>query len=270
MTSIKEEDAVVAHEVEKVFSGGQTAPTRALAPVTMRVDDGEFVSLVGHSGCGKTTLLKICAKILQPSAGTIEWPGYQTETEQRYAMMVFQSAALLPWKTVVENVAFPAKILKWPKRKALDRARELIELVKLQGFENHYPAQLSGGMQQRVSIARALLVDPKVLFMDEPFGALDAMTRDELNILLQDLHHHEKKSVLFVTHNIPEAVFLSDRVYVMHAKPGRIAATIEVPIPRPRSLDVMTTEAFGTIERELRASLNSDLEEPQTLQLGAS
>lgn len=253
----RSEPAIVVEGVTKRYTQrrSQEAAALTLDTIDLRVGRGEFVTLVGPSGCGKTTLLKICAGLIAPTSGRVLWCGDDPGPGRRFGMMVFQSAALMPWRTVISNVMFPATVLRWKKAGLRQRAIDLLERLQLQGAADKYPDELSGGMQQRVSIARALFTDPEVLFMDEPFGALDAMTREELNLLLQELQAAEGKTVLFVTHNIQEAVFLSDRVLVMGAQPGRIRDDVAVPMARPRSLDDMIRPEFRAIEARVRGQL---------------
>lgn len=224
----------------------------ALRNVDVRVGDGEFVTILGPSGCGKSTLLKIAAGLLTPSAGQVSVAGKPVNGPSVDIGIAFQKPTLLPWRTVLSNVLLPADTLGWDLKKAEVRARSLLDLVGLQDFAQNYPNELSGGMQQRVGLARMLLRDPKLLLMDEPFAALDAMTRETLTLELQRLWMHDRKSVLFITHSIPEAVFLSDRVLVMSARPGQVVEDFVVPLERPRSLDTMSSPAFTDACRHLR------------------
>jgi NitT/TauT family transport system ATP-binding protein len=229
---------------------------RALEPVTETIRPGEFVSFVGPSGCGKTTLLKIAAGLVQPTDGAVNYRDTGAAIRPGAYGFVFQAAALLPWRTVLENVMLPADILGMPREAARERARKLIELVHLGRAERSYPNQLSGGMQQRAAIARALLHDPEVLFMDEPFGALDAMTREQLNMELQRISQEQRKTVLFVTHDIEEAVLLSDRVFVLSRGPGRLVATLTIELPRPRLMSCKADPRFIGAVAEIRALLD--------------
>ncbi|HWH83822.1 MAG TPA: ABC transporter ATP-binding protein [Burkholderiaceae bacterium] len=224
-----------------------------LKPLDFEIRAGEFVSVVGPSGCGKSTLMKMVAGLLPISGGELELSGNAVRGPQTDVGIVFQSALLLPWRRVLDNILLQAEIRKLPMAAARARAAALIEMAGLQGFEQKYPWQLSGGMQQRVAILRALLHDPSVLLMDEPFGALDAMTRERMNLELQRIWMNAKKTVLLITHSIPEAIFLSDRVFVMSERPGRIVKVYDIDLPRPRPLDVMGTDAFGGYARQLRA-----------------
>jgi NitT/TauT family transport system ATP-binding protein len=224
-----------------------------LKPLDFQIRAGEFVSVVGPSGCGKSTLMKMVAGLLPISGGELMLSGKPVAGPQTDVGIVFQSALLLPWRSVIDNILLQAEIRRMPKAAARERADKLMAMAGLQGFENKYPWQLSGGMQQRVAILRALLHDPPVLLMDEPFGALDAMTREKMNIELQRIWMAAGKTVLLITHSIPEAIFLSDRVFVMSERPGRIVATYDIDLPRPRPLDVMGTERFAHYARTLRA-----------------
>ena len=229
----------------------------ALDNVSLAIQDGEFVSLIGPSGCGKTTLLRVIADLEQISAGVVRVNGLSTP-EARLARAygyVFQAPALFPWRSVLANVCLPLEIHGLARAKARAVAREHLERVGLQGFEGKYPWQLSGGMQQRVSIARALAFEPRLLMMDEPFGALDEITRDRLNEQLLRLWEREKRTVVFVTHSIPEAVFLSSRIVVMSPRPGRIVDVIESGLPADRTLDIRDTPAFAEIAHRVRLSL---------------
>lgn len=228
----------------------------ALERIRFSVEEGEFVAVVGPSGCGKSTLLKILAGILPPSSGEALLRGTPIVGPRRDIGVVFQSPVLFPWRTVVDNVLLPIDVQGLGRDRHLRLAMELLALVGLGGFERRYPWELSGGMQQRVAITRALIHDPVMLLMDEPFGALDAMTREHMNLELQRIWLEKKKTVLFITHSIPEAVFLADRVLVMAPRPGRIMDDLRVEIPRPRPLDVMNTFDFGEYVRGIRAQFN--------------
>ena len=239
----------------KVYRSQAGEDTVAVQDVDVSVARGEFVSLVGPSGCGKTTLMKMCAGLLSATEGTISYQGTGKPIKPGRSGVVFQTASLLPWRTILENVRLPAEILKLDQSRADERARELLRITGLGGVESKYPGELSGGMQQRASICRALVHDPEVLFMDEPFGALDAMTRDDLNMLLQEVHMREHKTVLFITHSIQEAVLLSDRVVVMSAGPGRIVSDVDIPLPRPRSVEAVSDPEFAELAARLRQDL---------------
>jgi NitT/TauT family transport system ATP-binding protein len=219
--------------VEKVFYT-KTGSVKALDGVTTEVRPMEFVSIVGPSGCGKSTLLRIVAGLIPPTKGMVMIDGKKVEQPVDNLGMVFQSPTLLRWRTVTENILLPIEVRKLNKRDYASKAMELIELTGLSGFEDKYPSQLSGGMQQRVAICRALITDPAILLMDEPFGALDALTREQMNYELLKIWESRRKTVMFVTHSVTEAVFLSDRVVVMSKRPGRIIDDIRVDMPRPR------------------------------------
>ena len=231
----------------------QDGEVETLQPLDFDIRAGEFVSVVGPSGCGKSTLMKMVAGLLPISGGELELSGKAVRGPQTDVGIVFQSALLLPWRRVIDNILLQAEIRNLPMAAARARAQSLIEMAGLAGFEQKYPWQLSGGMQQRVAILRALLHDPSVLLMDEPFGALDAMTRERMNLELQRIWLAAKKTVMLITHSIPEAIFLSDRVFVMSERPGRIVQVYDIALPRPRPLDVMGTEAFAGYARQLRA-----------------
>ena len=225
----------------------------ALEDVGFTVGEGEFVAIVGPSGCGKSTLLKILAGLLPRTSGEVELRGSPITGPRRDIGVVFQSPVLFPWRTVLENVLLPIDVQGLGRQKNRWRALELLDLVGLNDFEHRYPAELSGGMQQRVAITRALIHDPALLLMDEPFGALDAMTRETLNVELQRIWLSRRETILFVTHSIPEAVFLADRVIVMTPRPGRILEVVRVAIPRPRALDVTSGPEFGELVKRIRA-----------------
>jgi NitT/TauT family transport system ATP-binding protein len=232
-------------------------PVVALEDIDFEVADGEFVAIVGPSGCGKSTLLKILTGLLTASGGKAVLRGSPITGPRRDIGVVFQSPVLFPWRSVLDNVLLPADVQRLGREQHTQIALDLLSLVGLGGFEHRYPWELSGGMQQRVSIVRALIHDPAMLLMDEPFGALDAMTREQMNIELQRIWLERRKTVVFITHSIPEAVFLADRVLVMTPRPGRIAETITVNIPRPRSLDVMNTPEVGSSVQRIRAHFNA-------------
>jgi NitT/TauT family transport system ATP-binding protein len=226
----------------------------ALRDITLEVGRGEFVSLVGPSGCGKSTLLRIVSGLRPATVGRVVVGGREVIRPISEIGMVFQAPVLLKWRSVLDNVLLPAELAGLNPRRFRDRAAQLLELVGLGGFSGKLPKELSGGMQQRVSLCRALLLDPPLLLMDEPFGALDAMTRDEMNLELLRVWGEaggQRKTILFVTHSIPEAVFLSDRVVVMSPRPGRIAAIKTVPLPRPRTVETRASPAFGRLSLEI-------------------
>lgn len=228
----------------------------ALTSVSLDIQKGEFISLLGPSGCGKTTLLRIMADLLQPTQGKITVGGEtprQARLKQRYGI-VFQSAVLYDWRTVKKNVMLPLEIMHIPKAERLERADKMLELVGLTDFANHYPNQLSGGMQQRVGIARALALQPEILLMDEPFSALDEFTREKLHMDLLKIWRKTNKTIIFVTHNIQESVFLSDRVCVLSPHPGRLSAVVDINLPRPRTMDLRNTAEFTELVAKVRGS----------------
>jgi NitT/TauT family transport system ATP-binding protein len=229
----------------------------ALADIGFAVRDGEFVSVVGPSGCGKSTLLRILAGLMPPTEGSASLAGRPIEGPRRDIGVVFQSPVLFPWRTVLANAEVPVDVQGLDRKAMRVRAMDLLKLVGLEGFENRYPRELSGGMQQRVSLVRALIHDPALLLMDEPFGALDAMTRETMHIELQRIWMDRRKTIVFITHSIAEAVFLADRVLVMTPRPGRIGAELDIRLPRPRPLDIVNTEVFGGYVRQIRAALNA-------------
>jgi len=246
--------ALRVRDVSKTYDSSDGTRT-ALAHTSFDIQQGEFVSLVGPSGCGKTTLLKLCTGLLAPSAGVAGYRDTGRPVPPGTYGIVFQNAALMSWRTVLANITLPRDILGGDRATANDRARELLDLVELAGIESKYPNELSGGMQQRVAIARALLHDPEILFMDEPFGALDALTRETLNMLLQQVHQSQRKTVLFVTHSISEAVLLSDRIIVMSAGPGRVVDNVPVELDRPRGHGSAKDPEFQRIVERVRAQL---------------
>jgi NitT/TauT family transport system ATP-binding protein len=234
-------------------------PVHALKDVTLSVDKGDFVSFIGPSGCGKTTFLRVAADLEMPTAGTITVNG-MTPGEARQARAygyVFQAAGLFPWRTIGGNVRLPLEIMGFDRQERRDRVRRVLDLVELGGFENKYPWQLSGGMQQRASIARALAFDADILLMDEPFGALDEIVRDRLNEELLGLWARTGKTICFVTHSIPEAVFLSTRIVVMSPRPGRVTDVIESTLPRERPLDIRESREFLGIAARVREGLRA-------------
>ena len=247
---------ISARELGLVF---QTAdqPVTALSGVNLAVEDGDFVSFIGPSGCGKTTLLRVIADLEQATSGAITVNGMspaEARLNRAYGY-VFQAPALYPWRTVEQNVGLPLEIMGLDRQ--AERIRRNLDLVNLTGFDKKFPWQLSGGMQQRVSIARALAFDPKLLLMDEPFGALDEIVRDKLNQQLLELWDRTSKTVVFVTHSIPEAVFLSTRIVVMSPRPGRIIDVIETRFPRTRTLDIRETPEFLAVAHRVREGLKA-------------
>ena len=243
---------IAIEEVSRVFTSGARTVI-ALDNVSFEVQAGNFVSIVGPSGCGKSTLLKIISGLMPPSSGKVTVNSQAVHGPLENVGMVFQAPVLLKWRSVLGNILLPVEFAKLDVADYTGQARALINLVGLEGFEEMYPHELSGGMQQRASLCRALVTDPQLLLMDEPFGALDAMTRDDLDIELLRIWEERKKTVLFVTHSIQEAVFLSDLVFVMSARPGRLIETIAVDLPRPRTMEMMSTAKFGEYTLKIRA-----------------
>ena len=240
------EYAIELDKINMVYSQTGKNPKKVLDDVSLNIRKGEFISLLGPSGCGKTTLLRIIADLQQQTFGKVQVAGLsarKARLSRKYGM-VFQTPALLEWRTVIENIELPLELQKVPKKERRERALEQLKLVDLQGYENSYPYQLSGGMQQRVGIARALVAEPEILLMDEPFSALDEFTKERLHGDLLRIWRNTNKTVVFVTHNISEAVFLSDRVCVLSANPAKLAAVVDIPLPRPREEAVLKTEEY--------------------------
>jgi NitT/TauT family transport system ATP-binding protein len=247
-------------DVSKSYRTREGEPIRALDRVSLSLGKGEFVSIVGPSGCGKSTLLKIIAGIERPSGGSIAHESSANSRPQRATGVVFQTPVLLPWRTVLENVLLPIRVLRLPRAPAEARARDLLGLVGLADFERKYPAELSGGMQQRVAIARSLIHDPGVLLMDEPFGALDALTRERMSLELQKIWMANRKTVFFITHSILESVFLSDRVVVMSPRPGRFIDEFVIPFGRPRTFDLAGSSEFNSYVSRIRNLLGASVD----------
>ena len=243
---------IAVNNLEKVFNTFRGEMVHALSDIEFTIDDGEFVSVVGPSGCGKTTLLRVLAGLIPGTQGDVILDGNQVVGPSKDVGIVFQKPILLPWRTVLANVMLPVEILKLPRREYLARAHKLLEMVGLSDFSDKLPSELSGGMQQRAAIARALVHDPRILLMDEPFGALDALTREQMNMELQRIWSESGKTIFLITHSIPEAVFLADRVLVMTRRPGEIERVIDVGLDRPRDLDTMSTPRFGEVAHEVR------------------
>jgi NitT/TauT family transport system ATP-binding protein len=240
-------------EVSRHFFSADGGRTVALDQVSLDIRANEFIALVGPSGCGKSTLLRILAGLIKPSAGRVEVGGQALAEPRERTGIVFQAATLLPWANVLDNILFPLRVAGKPVTGALrETARELIKVAGLTGFETRSPRELSGGMQQRVAICRALLNDPDLLLMDEPFGALDALTREEMTLELLRIWAARPKTVVFVTHSIPEAVLLADRVVVMSARPGRIADVLDIALPRPRRFSMSGLPAFNDAAERIR------------------
>jgi NitT/TauT family transport system ATP-binding protein len=229
----------------------------AIRQLSFDVADGEFLSVLGPSGCGKSTLLMMIAGLIDPSAGEIRIKDAKVAGPRREVGVVFQSPVLLPWRTVLQNVLFPIELLKLPRRQYERRAMDLLRMAKIDEFSRLLPRQLSGGMRQRVAICRALVHDPSILLMDEPFSALDAITRDEMAVELQRIWQANRKTVIFVTHSIREAAFLSDRVLVMARRPATIIDELPIDLPRPRPIAVTEDEAFNRLVRHLRKAIEA-------------
>jgi NitT/TauT family transport system ATP-binding protein len=249
------ERAVVRLEgVTKQFGKGGVV---ALEDVDLDIRPGEFVSLIGPSGCGKSTLLRVVGDLIQPTSGDVVVNGktaHQARVDRDYGI-VFQDSVLFEWRTVARNIGLPLELAGWSRERRRDRVQEMLDLVELSGFEGHHPWQLSGGMQQRVSIARALSFEPALLLMDEPFGALDEMTRERLNLELLRIWGASGSTVIFVTHSISEAVFLSTRIVVMSPRPGRITGVVDVDLPQPRSFATREEPRFAELIRDVRRLL---------------
>ncbi len=248
---------IYANNVNKIFNPNTDEQVIALQDVNLDIKEGEFISLIGPSGCGKSTLLRLIGDLLTPTSGELYVNGknpHQARLDRDYGM-VFQAATLLDWRTVSKNVQMPLEVMGFIKEEREARAQEMLELVELSQFGNHYPWQLSGGMQQRVSIARALAFQPSLLLMDEPFGALDEFTRERMNMELLDIWQRTGITVIFVTHSIPEAVYLSSRIVVMSPRPGRITQIVENTVPYPREYETRETREFFEKVGEVRELL---------------
>jgi len=252
-------DATPADTAHVVLSSVQKSygEIEAIRDASFALTTGEFVSVLGPSGCGKSTLLMMIAGLISPSAGKIAVGGSPVRGPRREIGIVFQSPVVLPWRSIIDNVLFPIEMLKLSRRKFLPRAFELLEMAKIAEFARKLPRELSGGMRQRAAICRALIHDPTLLLMDEPFSALDAMTRDEMGLELLRIWQANQKSVLFVTHSIREAAFLSDRVLVMGRRPASMIAEIRIDTPRPRRLEMMEHPDFNAYVRELRKAIEA-------------
>lgn len=244
--------------LHKTYQSRNGNPVLALADTSFQIAEGEFVAVVGPSGCGKSTLLKIFAGLLPRSGGEVLLHGEPISGPRRDVGVVFQDSVLLPWLTVLENVLLPVRIQKLDMERHKERASDLLgRMSGLSGFESRYPNELSGGMKQRAAICRGLIHDPSILLMDEPFGALDAMTRERMNAELQRIWMESGKTIFLITHSIGEAVFLADRVLVMSDRPGRVVEDLRVELPRPRSLDDMSSDKFGVYANHIRSLLNA-------------
>jgi NitT/TauT family transport system ATP-binding protein len=247
---------VSAKGISKTF--GQAGVT-ALQDIDLEVGRGDFISLIGPSGCGKSTLLRVIGDLVEPSGGEIlvnGKPAHRARLDRDYGI-VFQAAVLYDWRTVTKNIGLPLELLGWSRARRAERVGEMLKLVELEGFEKHYPWQLSGGMQQRVSIARALSFSPALLLMDEPFGALDEMTRERLNAELLRIWAETGSTVIFVTHSISEAVYLSTRVVVMSPRPGRITSVVPIDLPQPRTVETREDPRFFELVTEVREALHA-------------
>ena len=265
--------AVSIRGVSKRYGARGSSGVLALSSIDLDVRPGEFVSLLGPSGCGKSTLLRIVGDLIAPSEGQVlvnGKPAHQARLDRDYGI-VFQDPVLYDWRTVARNISLPLEMLGWDRQRRGSRVAEMLDLVELGGFEGHYPWQLSGGMQQRVSIARALSFSPALLLMDEPFGALDEMTRERLNGELLRIWQQSGCTIVFVTHSITEAVFLSTRVVVMSARPGRIMGVVEIDLPQPRTMDTREEPRFFELVTEVRERLRkggaADAEAPAEKEL---
>lgn len=248
--------ALAAKDVRHSY-GKDAKRLLALDGVSLAVNRGEFVAIVGPSGCGKSTLLRVMGGLLTPTEGTVVVDGQPLREPQRKIGIVFQNVNLMPWRTVQRNVMLPLEVARVSRRQASARATQTLELVGLQDFADSLPRELSGGMAQRVAIARALVSGPEVMLLDEPFGALDALSREQMNLELLRIWRVERVTAILVTHNLQEAIFLADRVLVMTPRPGRIQAEVVVDLPRPRTLEVMYTEFFGALSRRVRDAISS-------------
>ena len=253
-SSAKQSLISISH-LSKKYQVRYGEPVLAIDDISIDVAEGEFVALVGPSGCGKSTLLQILAGILPATSGDILFNGQKLTRPRRDVGIVFQEPVLLPWRTVRDNVMLPAVVHGLNREQYRQKAEELLKLVKLEGWGGRYPFELSGGMSQRASIARALLVDPAMILMDEPFGALDAMTREQMNLELLRIWSRAQKTVLLITHSIQEAVFLADRVVVLTARPGRVIDVVDIDLPRPRTMEMMAWPAFGAAGDRIRKHL---------------
>jgi len=246
--------AIQVENLTKVFTNDQ-GELDVLEDLSFSISSQEFVCLIGPSGCGKTTLLRVLAGLLSPSEGEVLFPGRESRPDSWRAGFVFQNANLMPWRTVLDNVLLPLELSSRGAKENRSRAEEMLDLVGLTGFENTYPDDLSGGMAQRVAIARALINEPNVLFLDEPFGALDALTRERMGSELIRIWQAKPVTVVMVTHSISEAVLLSDRVLVLSQRPAQIKLDIPITFPRPRTLDLKHTKVFGSLAGEIRKAI---------------
>jgi len=246
--------------VSKVYAS-QRGPVHALERFSMQVEEGDFVAIVGPSGCGKTTLLWGLTGLHPFDGGKASILGQEVSKPRREVGIIFQQANLLPWRNLIQNINFPLEVMKENVESYRERVQDLIDSVELSGFEHHFPRELSGGMQQRASIVRALSFDPKVLLMDEPFGALDAYTRDEMDTLILGIWKKTRKTIAFVTHRIEEAVYLANRVYVMTPRPGTNSETFDIDLPRPRPEGITMEDRFFKIVAQIKKKITSDVEQ---------
>ncbi len=242
---------IVIENLSKTYNEGMPQAVEALRDIDLTVEDGEFVTIVGPSGCGKSTLMEIVAGLVPKSSGSVRIGDEEVTKPRREIGVVFQEYSLFPWRTVLRNAAFGLEVMGVDKDERLDRAREMLELVGLEGFENAHPEELSGGMQQRVAIARTLATDPDILLMDEPFGALDEQTRMYMGEELLRIWGETEKTVIFITHSLQESVLLSDRVVVLSTRPGRIREIVDVDLDRPRDTDIIGSEAFNRAQSQI-------------------
>lgn len=261
-THLNQSAAIVVEALEKTYATHDGGKVHALGPISVTVPQGGFMTIVGPSGCGKSTLLKLLSGLIPRTSGSIKVNGEEVHEPHRDIGMVFQSPVLLPWKTALDNVLLPARVLGLDMAASRVRALELLDMVGLADFAGRYPSELSGGMQQRVAIARSLIHDPSILMMDEPFGALDAMTREVMNLELLRIWRKAGKTIIFVTHSIPEAIFLGTHVMVLSNRPGRIADLVSVDLPAERGLEIMSTDAFGVFSNRIRSQfrVHSDMQ----------
>jgi len=247
--------AIQVESVSKTFQTEGSAALEALRNVSVDIRPGQFVSFVGPSGCGKSTLLKLIAGLLEPSTGKVRVGGSEVTGPRRSVGVMFQTPVLFPWRTVLENVLLPIEVFGLERGAASRKAMAILKMVGLEGREGAYPRELSGGMQQRAALSRVLVIDPGIILMDEPFGALDEFTRERMNLELLRIWQERGQTIIFVTHSITEAVFLSDRVVVMDTNPGRVVSVIDVPLPRPRSIEQMKSTQFASAVFEIREFL---------------
>ncbi len=257
MSAEQKDIVIAARGINKIFNPGSDEEVVALQDINLEIEAGEFISLIGPSGCGKSTLMRLVGDLLQPTTGELLVNGkapHQARLDRDYGK-VFQAATLYDWRSVIKNVQLPLEVMGYAKAERQKLAQAMLEMVELGAFANHYPWQLSGGMQQRVSIARALVFDPAVLLMDEPFGALDEFTRERMNLELLNIWQRTEKTIIFVTHSIAEAVFLSNRIVVMSPRPGRITEIVSNPLPYPRDFSTRNDPAYHELVARVRELL---------------